>query len=253
MTGSVEGQIDDIARAGFDGVEGIPAGYSPSEYGKMLSDAGLQLIAGVFTNTPKEYERELERVIEYNPLKIDAHSGRDCMTKEEGCAFFEKALQKEAQLGVIVGHETHRGRMFFTPWDTAFYLRKFPQLRITADFSHWVNVCERLPDDQQESLELACQRTVHIHGRVGYEEGPQVPDPSDLQYSAQIAWHDMQWDKIRNIHQSAGAEYLTFTPEYGPPGYLHSLPHTGMPVADIWKVCADEMQRIRKRWGQIGN
>ncbi len=32
-------------------------------------------------------------------------------------------------------------------------------------------------DDQQEALALACIHAIHIHARIGYEEGPQVNDP----------------------------------------------------------------------------
>jgi hypothetical protein len=39
---------------------------------------------------------------------------------------------------------------------------------------------------------------------------------------------------------------LTFTPEYGPPTYLHTLPHTQMPVADLWQVCLWAAARARQ-------
>jgi hypothetical protein len=35
----------------------------------------------------------------------------------------------------------------------------------------------------------------------------------------------------------------TLTPEYGPPAYLHTLPHTAMPVADLWAICHWQAQR----------
>jgi hypothetical protein len=171
------------------------------------------------------------------------------MTRDEGSYFFEAALRAESQLGIPVLHETHRGCLLFTPWDTAAYLRIFPALKITADYSHWVNVCERLPDDQMESLALANQRAYHIHGRVGYAEGPQVPDPSAPEYSVELAWHEQQWERIRQQRAAGGDAVLTFTPEYGPPTYLHTLPHTNAPVADLWNVCLWAAQRARRSLG----
>jgi hypothetical protein len=169
------------------------------------------------------------------------------MSRDEGCAFFEEALRVEEKIGLPVAHETHRGRLLYTPWDTAFYLRRFEALKVTADYSHWVNVCERMPDDQPDALDLANRRAIHIHGRVGYEEGPQVPDPSAPEYAAHLAWHERQWQHIRQFRQQAGDAHFTFTPEYGPPNYLHTLPHTHVPVADLWKVCLWGAERARQR------
>jgi len=67
---------------------------------------------------------------------------------------FEEALGAERQAGVEIGHETHRGRLLFAPWDTASYEKQLPEFKLTTDFSHWVTVCERLPDDQTEVARL---------------------------------------------------------------------------------------------------
>lgn len=179
-------------------------------------------------------------------MKINLHSGADFMSHDQGCAFFEEALRVEAKIGIPVAHETHRGRIFYTPWDTLFYLKQFESLKVNADYSHWVNVCERLPDDQVEAMTLANRRAIHIHARVGYEEGPQVPDPSAPEYAHHLEWHEQQWQRILQQRRAAGDEFATLTPEYGPPAYLHTLPHTNVPVADLWEVCLWGMQRARQ-------
>ena len=95
-----------------------------------------------------------------------------------------------------VSHETHRQRYFATPWQTRHILRQFPDLRITCDFSHWVCVCERLLPDMGETISLAAQHCHHIHARVGFAEGPQVPDPSAPEYAADLAAHEAWWEEI---------------------------------------------------------
>jgi hypothetical protein len=247
MTGPVAEQIERIAAAGYDGIEGAPPEDMPrAEFLRRLDEHHLKLILGAQVDRLDQLEQTVRRLADYGPLKIDLHSGRDSFSRDEGHAYFEAALRLENDARIPVGHETHRGRMFFSPWDTAFYLREFPTLKIVADYSHWVNVCERLPIDQADALELANQRTIHIHGRVGYEEGPQVPDPAAPEYAAQLAWHETQWQRIRQLHQERGADVLTFTPEYGPPRYLHTLPHTDQPVADLWAVCLWGAARARQ-------
>ena len=249
MTGSVREQIERIAHAGYDGVEFFPehVAISPIEWAQFAQEYSLKAIVGAFAPDKELLEPTLTRLAAFKPLKINLHSGRDSWTREEGCAFFEESLRAEAQVTVPVLHETHRGRLLYTPWDTAFYLRQFEYLKITADYSHWVNVCERLPDDQAEVVELANQRALHIHGRVGYEEGPQVPHPAAPEYANHLVWHEKQWRQIRQYRQQAGDTMLTFTPEYGPPGYLHTLPYTNVPVADLWEICLWGAERARQQ------
>jgi sugar phosphate isomerase/epimerase len=247
MTGPLHEQVERVATAGYDGFELWPSQWtvSRSEIMSLATGQHLKLIVGALLLTKAEIEPALTELAEFEPARINLHSGRDNMSRDEACAFFEEALRVEQKIGVPVGHETHRGRILFTPWDAAFYLKQFPSLKITADYSHWVNVCERLPEDEAASVDLANQRAIHVHGRVGYEEGPQVPDPSAPEYAAQLAWHEQQWKQIRKAHRQAGREYLTFTPEYGPPNYLHTLPHTNAPVADLWNVCLWAAARAR--------
>jgi sugar phosphate isomerase/epimerase len=251
MTGPAQQQIEQVAEAGYDGFEFWPGhvDITRDEALRLAAKHKLHVIVGTSVREKKELESALAGLADYNPVKINLHSGWDCMSHEDGCAFFEEALRVEQKIGLPVAHETHRGRLFYTPWDTAFYLRQFDRLKINADYSHWVNVCERLPHDQAEALDLANRRAIHIHGRVGYEEGPQVPDPSALEYETQVAWHEQQWQKIRDFQKQSGAEILTFTPEYGPPTYLHTLPHTNVPVADLWQICLWGAQRARQILG----
>ena len=252
MTGAFDNQIEQIAGAGYDGVEGFigATDLSAAQVSARVAQSGLKLIMAGQVDSKDALDPTLKALAEYAPIKIGIHSGRDSFSREQGRAFFEEALRLEQQIGIPVSHETHRGRMFFTPWDTAFYLREFPTLKIVADYSHWVNVCERLPNDQQAALDIANARTFHIHARVGYEEGPQVPDPSAPEYAAQLAWHEVQWLAIAYQRALAGDALLTVTPEYGPPMYLHTLPHTNVPVADLWKVCLWGARRFRQMFAE---
>src|SRR5664279_1033666 len=245
MTGSIEEQIARIAAAGYDGVEGFIGAsvLKPDDFSALVRSHGLKLIMASAVESTDTLATTLAQLAAYEPLKIGLHSGRDSMTHDQGCAYFEAALRAEEKLGIPVAHETHRGRILFTPWDNLYYLNQFASLKIVADYSHWVNVCERLPDDQAEALDLANRRAAHIHARIGYEEGPQVPDPSAPEYSTQRAWHERQWQQIKQYHVSD--EYLTLTPEYGPQPYLHTLPHTNVPVADNWEVCLWAMRTAR--------
>ena len=253
MTGPIEARIAQIAAEGYDGVETghQPDVISASDLRMLLDRYHLKLTMGTTIDSSSQIEAMLSIHTVYQPLRLGVHAGRDSMSHDEGARFIEQALKIAQKIGIKVAFETHRGRIFYTPWDTAFYLQQFSDLHVVADFSHWVNVCERLPDDQITAINLACERTIHIHGRVGYEEGPQVPDPAAPEYATQREWHEARWQTIREAHQRRADSFLTFTPEYGPPGYMHTLPHTKAPVADLSTICLWAATRIRQQFASV--
>jgi sugar phosphate isomerase/epimerase len=247
MEGSPESQFERIAAAGYDGIESpLPSeiqkyfGFSIEEkqFRSLLEQYNLDYIAMVFTegNHAESFSEQVKLAEAFGPLRINAHSARDHMTFDEQAVYFEKTQAIEQQLSVPVSHETHRGRAMYTPWTTGALLRKFPDLRVTADFSHWVCVCESLLDDQQEHLDLAIQRAAHIHARVGFAQGPQVGHPAAPEYALETSTHLNWWKRMIQANEKAGT-LLTFTPEFGPTGYMPALPYTNQPVADLWEVC----------------
>ncbi|MBA3874892.1 MAG: sugar phosphate isomerase/epimerase, partial [Anaerolineae bacterium] len=249
MEGPLEQQFERIAAAGYDGAEVWLTGsaFTPQQILQLAEQHHLRLIVAGAIATIAEIQSTLQAFAEYDPVKINIQSGIDSMTFDEGKRFVEAMLEAERKIGLAIMQETHRGKLLYAPWIATTYLREFPEMHITADYSHWVNVCERLPVDQAEALALANAHARHIHGRVGYEEGPQVPDPSAPEYATQLEWHETQWKAIHDGQQTSGETVLTFTPEYGPPAYLHTLPHTNVPVANLWDVCLWAANRARQQ------
>ena len=192
--------------------------------------------------------KQIEDCLEYDPLFINAHSGSDTWSPAEAEDFYGAAVELEGRLGVVVAHETHRLRCFGNPWTTRAILERFGGLKLTCDFSHWVCVAERLLSDCGPIIELAAQRCHHIHARVGYEEGPQVPDPRAPEWAGHLAAHETWWDTIWRSQQQRGLATSTLTPEFGPPPYMHTLPHTQAPLADLADICDWQAIRQAKRF-----
>ncbi|MDB5052204.1 MAG: sugar phosphate isomerase/epimerase [Bacilli bacterium] len=256
MTGKIEEQLERIASAGYKGVEaGMNVSGESKRFLKLLEANNLKYIAQVVTLRESvdwrvhlaSFREQAQQAAEMGALLINSHSARDCMSYDDQCRFFEQALSIEKQLGITVGHETHRGRAFFTPWTTAKLLAEFPELRITADISHWFCVCESWLQDQGVHLTLSAERTIHIHGRIGYPQGPQVPHPAAPEYKTELEIHETFWDKVYAERLAQGASHFTFTAEFGPPGYMHTLPFTKQPVADLWEICLWMTKRFEQR------
>jgi hypothetical protein len=242
-----------LARAkevGYDGVEGGPPEIEPSAWRELLAKHGLSYLGMIFPFTGEEFRAQYDAILPYGPMMLCVHSGRDRMTFDEGCRYLETALAVEADGKLAVAHELHRGRMFCNPWQTAAYAERFAQLKFCADFSHFVTVCESLLDDHVGDLiEPIIQRSIHIHGRVGWEQGPQVTDPRAPEWSRHVAAHEAWWDRIYQARQADGTAVLPFDPEFGGDPYMPRLPYTQAAMVDMWEVRRWMMERMRRRWG----
>ena len=199
----------------------------------------------------ESFELQRNRALELGATQLTAHGGLDRWSLGESESFYKAVLEIEKVHPLPVAHETHRGRILFNPWVTRALLEKFESLRLCCDLSHWVCVAERVNWDESDGaiLKLCSDRCIHIHARVGYPEGPQVPDPSAAEYATDLAAHELWWQAIWKSQRSRGMNFSTVTPEFGPPGYLHTLPHTNVPVADLAKVVDWMSQRLKTRFG----
>ena len=255
MCGELESQLIRIKEANYDGVEaGIPAPDQAGLFTRLRKELALGYVAAVFTSGPDHldsFRRQLEQAARFEPDLVSSQSAEDSMSFAQQRAFFEGALEAECESGLIVAHETHRQRAMFTPWSTAALCREFPELKLTADYSHWVCVCERFLDDQEAQLRIANCRVIHIHGRIGFPEGPQVNDPRTPENRDALLRHEEWWTQIVKERQQAGAKTFTFNPEFGPPAYMHTLPFTEQPVADLWDVCFWMAERFRARFPEM--
>ena len=148
----------------------------------------------------------------------------------------EKVLRLEEDYGLLLSVETHRSRPMFNPWATLRFAEFFPELKLTVDISHWCVVCERLMDSEWDTLHKLFPQIHHIHARVGYDQGPQVPDPRAPEYLPALQSHLNYWQQAWAHHQRIGRDEFTMTPEFGPDGYCHLQPYTQMPVVDLWEV-----------------
>lgn len=251
---SLEQYVERIKTDGFDGAElYLPdAGRSSGEIAKVLSDNGLCLVAQTSTdgNTADDHiECMKERfafAAECKPLLVNSHTGRDIFSFEDNCRIFEAACDLADEYNLTILHELHRGRPTYNGVDTRRYLEAVPRLQLTADFSHWFCAHESDLADQQDNVNLAIERSRHIHARVGYSEGPQVIDPwAPVWWPTTLKFFDI-WQRIIDYHVSIGTNCLTITPEFGPPPYMPCDPTTGEPLADAWDINTKFLETLKQ-------
>ncbi|HKY55449.1 MAG TPA: TIM barrel protein, partial [Anaerolineales bacterium] len=201
----------------------------------------LQLIGQILTQgqTHQDHIKSLESQFAFaaqcEVVFINSHAGRDIFSFEENIQIFQRATQLSQSSGIPLLIETHRGRPTYSAIETCKYLEAVPELRLTADFSHWMVVHESDLADQHVNVELAITRADYIHARVGYAEGPQIPDPRAPEWQYAVTRHLQLWQQIIDQHKRNNKEALYITPEFGPPAYMHTAPFSNEPVGDVWE------------------
>jgi hypothetical protein len=249
--GSLQAAAEHAVAHGYDGLEG--SADRPPEQLESLAQAlqqyRLDYIQEVVTGgnyVPRRHATVAEHLADVkrqlvlgkalNPRFATLIGGCDAWPPEQSARFFNEALELGARHGVTLSFETHRSRSLFNPWTTLALLQRIPHLRLTCDFSHWAVVMERLPDDDLDMVAEVAKHAHHIHARVGYAQGPQVPHPAAPEYAPALASHQRCWEIIWAAQVLRGYVLSTMTPEFGPDGYMHTLPFSNAPVADLCEI-----------------
>ena len=269
-----QGTLHEAARlcrdAGFCGIEApVPADLDERQaFVATLQEHELGLIAEISTltpagvyvprphGTPGEHLDSLRSGIELSltasPRFINTMAGYDAWSFPEVMEFYSGVLDLEAEFDIPVSVETHRGRAFNNPWRVRDVLLELPALKITCDFSHFCVVAERLVlEEEPEILALCAEHAFHLQTRVGYSQGPQVTDPRAPESREALLAHERWWNAIWESQIERGFETSTLTPEFGPDGYLHTLPYSGEPLGDLWEINRWIAHRQRDRFSEI--
>ena len=243
--------------SGYDGIEAvIPLdAHEIVELKQCLKKYDLALIGQYYQSLEKDFElhrnqfmMHMEHIASLQPLLIDSQTGKDFYSEEQNNVLFKDAQSITERTGITIAHETHRNKALFAAHISAALLKSNPYVRITADFSHWCNVSESLLEQQEDNLNLAISRAIHIHARVGHSQSAQITDPRAPEWAGALQAHLTWWDAIVNSRISSGAHLLTITPEFGPSPYMQNLPYTGMPLADQWDINQYMMELLRVRY-----
>jgi hypothetical protein len=177
------------------------------------------------------------------PLRLE-----DCIPYVEGW----RRLAREA--GVAVNIETHRDRMTTDLFFTLQLLDCFPDLRLTADVSHFVvgrEFAYPLPPEAHTQIHRILDNSWAIHGRVASREQVQI----QLSFPHLKHWVDLfmgWWEyAIRSWRKRAADNaVLTFLCELGPPEYAITGAD-GYELSDRWEEALWMKDAIRAVWAKI--
>lgn len=257
---SLEANFKKIKEGGFDAIE-VRAPFHVDERKEMrdlLEKYDLEFIAQQHSDLfrPKAIVQEhidnskqqLDNHKELNAVFVNSHTGKDYFTLAENAKIIREINTYANSIGLKVIHEVHRGRFTFSINTTLEMMKEIPELRLNADFSHWCCVHESMLQDQQERVELAMERCDYIHARVGHEQGPQINDPRCPWNEEKLARHFEWWDHIVKLNKDRSIDTFYICPEFGPEGYMPTLPLSNNPITNLWDVNNYMLNLLKKRY-----
>jgi hypothetical protein len=234
----LEGALDKVLAAGFDGV-GVSLGRAKQceIISPYLQERGKTWEATAFVRTADDLARAIEKaeVLGAHHLNVQIFERYDRVS--EAVALLQR-LEKVAQnVQIPVHYETHRGRLTNDLLFTVRLLDAMPQLKLTGDLSHYAVVHEMplpVPESDAARMSRVIAQSWGFHGRVAGSHQVQVSicAPQHRQWVEQFRawWREgfASW-----IARSGPDATLSFMPELGPPNYAMTGPD-GRELADRW-------------------
>jgi hypothetical protein len=251
----LETQLAMIRDAGFDGagIRFIDPDFA-ARATAFLRDAGLTWQAQCYPTSVDDLKPVLDLVARLGADHVNLqpdirpHRLEDCIPLLEGWR------RLTDQSGIPVHVETHRDRMTTDLFFTLRLLDCFPDLRLTADVSHYLVGREfawPVDDANHAMIHRILDHSWGIHGRVASREQIQV----SLDFPQHQGWVDLfmgWWEyTIRSWRKRAGPDAtLTFLCELGPPPYAITG-RDGLELSDRWAEALQMQAMIRALWDRI--
>ncbi len=202
--------LDAAVASGYDGVQvflpdhaaaAVAAGLQASGIGPARTLADVEALLGLWAGSAA--------------ASLTLHLGTGFETPDEGRRLVDAALRAADAHEVAILIETHRATLTQDPARTLGLVQEFPELRFTADLSHWYTGVELVYGDLDAKLAAlgpVFDRCRMIHGRISDPGCIQVAvvddDPSD-----HVAHFRRMW---RAVVEGCEAEHLPFVVELLP-------------------------------------
>lgn len=153
---------------------------------------------------------------------VTLHVGTGFEDDDAAAALIGDVVTTAADTGIGLFVETHRATVTQDPWRTLRLVEAFPDLRFTADLSHWYTGVELVYGDLDAKLDAlgpVFDRVRAVHGRVGSPGCIQV-DVTDGAHDGSVGHFHEMWTRcfagFLRSEDRDGA--IAFLPELLPPG-----------------------------------
>jgi hypothetical protein len=174
------------------------------------------------------------------------HLGWGLEDDAEGDRLIDAILAASERHDVPLYIETHRATLFQDMWRTVQFVKRFPDIRINGDFSHWYTGQEMVYGGFE--MKLAFIRPVldvvrFLHGRIGNPGCIQVDIGDGREPRPYVDHFKQLWTACFGlfIASAAAGDYICFVPELLSPKIYY---------AREFHRSTDELREEGDRWQQ---
>lgn len=253
---NVEEQVEMIAEAGFDGINGfIPAPQDEEKWRRLLERYHLSFSVNAYPRTSEEMESFLIKAKEYGGIQhVNVQVMTPFLIDEPAVRLLSSIDTLSQQIGIPAYIETHRGTITQDLLRTIAYIKALESLRLTIDLSHYVVAGElhTISEEAELLIQTVLTRSSAFHARVSNGEQVQVDVGKDGNHP--MMQHFERWwgDGMKNWRAKAAAgDVLPFVVELGPPSYaITTDEYAGRTseISDRWEQSLLFMRTARRLW-----
>jgi hypothetical protein len=252
---SLQQKLEMIRDAGFDGA-GVR--FFDYQYAKEVTDFlrahDMTWQAQCYPKSVDDLKPIIEHVKELGADHINLQPDVRPYRLQECIPYIEGWRRLAHDAAIPVHIETHRDRMTTDLFFTLHLLDCFPDMRLTADISHYVVGREFAWPVSEENHGLMHRILDHawgFHGRVASREQVQI----QISFAHHKEWVDLflgWWEYgFRSWRRRAPNDAtLTFLCELGPREYAMTGPD-GYELSDRWEEAKMMMSMIRALWARL--
>ncbi len=243
--GSFQQKLEALKEAGFEGVQFASVG--DKEQLDHCKSLGLGIAGSGRINAPEEAAGLAEKVAGDGYECATLHVGWGLEDDDEAARLIESVLNAVQRWRVPLYMETHRATIFQDMWRTVNFVRRFPEIRINGDFSHWYTGQEMVYGGFEKKLTFiqpVLERVRFLHGRIGNPGCMQVRIETDSARQPLYVGHFRQlWTlAFRNFLRTAQAnDSICFAPELLAPDIYY---------ARVFPIASGEGMEESDRWEQ---
>lgn len=234
---TLEEKLSRVKNAGFEHLECWLDDSNEAAVGLALRRHGMGLILGHRPYNTEDVTSVLERATRQNAEFVFCQPASAFTPLHEVAEIVTFGSRMAAERGLPFFVETHRNNFTENIGQTLQLIEAVPNIRLTADLSHFVVVGEFYGWDGEgaiDRLDPILQHAAHFHGRVSNGEQVQV-DVGDGS-TPPARFFVKLWTRICQhwLRQAQPGDILPFSSELGPPRYAITLPD-GREFSDRWE------------------